>query len=160
MQKRKWKVLEFAILAITLLVSSYYIGWFLGLKEGFQTGGMTKSMAEFMLFNESLKSQMENADCDGLKKSLNEYLRLLEKYKKIEGSFLSDTVYYGDLIVTHARLARIERKTGNERAAQDHIKIALEACSKSGWEECSEEKILLFSKKLEEKNPILCLNNN
>jgi len=69
---------------------------------------------------------MANADCVALKQTLNEYLTLLEKYKDFElGLILSRTAYYGDKMLTHARLARIERKLGNEGESGNQMKLAV-----------------------------------
>jgi hypothetical protein len=110
--------------------------------------------------HQHIDDQMANANCLALKETLNEYLALLEKYKDFERGFiLSRTAYYGDKMLTHARLARIERKLGNERETENHMKLAAEACKQRGWEDCSEEKIVSFTRKIEEKNPIGCLSN-
>jgi len=103
---------------------------------------------------------MANADCVALKQTLNEYLTLLEKYKDFElGLILSRTAYYGDKMLTHARLARIERKLGNEGESGNQMKLAVEACGQLGWQDCSEDKIVSLSRMTEETNPIGCLSN-
>lgn len=101
---------------------------------------------------------MANADCEGAKKALLEHLALLEKYKGVKDSLISGTVYCVDKMLDHTRLSRIEKQLGNEAAAKHHMKIAIEACTQCGWKGCSEEKLISFSKRLEEKNPIACLS--
>jgi len=56
-------------------------------------------------------------------------------------------------------LARIEEYLGNSTEAQKHMAIAREACAHRKWKECSEDKLVSFAKRLEEKNPIGCLSS-
>jgi len=158
--KRSRKIL-FIILAVVLLALAGFSGYFYGFQEGIRAGHMTAELAEFTLAHQHLEAQMANAKCLELKESLNEYLMLLEKYKDFErGVFLSRTVYYGDKMLTHARLALIARKLGDEKEASKHMKLAVEACNSRGWKDCSENSIISFTRKIEEKNPIACLSDS
>jgi hypothetical protein len=144
-----------------LLIITCAVGYFLGFRQGIRAGHLTAELAEFTLMHQHIDDQMANANCLALKETLNEYLALLEKYKDFErGLILSRTAYYGDKMLTHARLARIERKLGNEREAENQMKLAVEACKQRGWQDCSEEKIVSFTRKIEEKNPIGCLSSS
>jgi len=149
------------IAAVILLIIACAVCYLLGLRQGLRAGHLTAELAEFTLMHQHIDDQMANANCPALKETLNEYLALLEKYKDFEhGLILSRTAYYGDKILTHARLARIERKLGNEREAENHMKLAVEACKDHGWRDCSEDKIVSFTRKIEEENPIGCLSNS
>jgi hypothetical protein len=158
---KKLKKLLIIIAAAVLLIIACAVGYFLGFRQGGRAGHLTAELAEFTLMYQHIDDQMANANCLALKETLNEYLALLEKYKDFEsGLILSRTAYYGDKMLTHARLARIERKLGNEREAENHMKLAAEACKQRGWQDCSEEKIVSFTRKIEEKVPIGCLSNS
>jgi hypothetical protein len=106
-----------------------------------------------------MTDQLANANCEGAKQALNDYLKHLDKYRDVKGSFISDTVYYGDKMLTHVRLAWIEEHMENHAEAQRHMAIAKEACTQRKWEDCSEEKVVSFAKRWEEKNPIGCLSS-
>jgi len=157
---RKWKTVLFILLGIALVALSFFMGSLIGFQKGFSAAGMTSSTAELWLFHDHLTRQMANADCEGLKNTLNDFLAILDKYKDVEGALVSSkTVYYGDNMFTHGRLALIERKLGNEAAAQEHIKAALEFCAKQDWKECSADKIFSTIKRIDQKNPMACLSD-
>jgi hypothetical protein len=139
----------------------YFVGWFFAFQRGIRAGHLTAELAEFTLMHQHIDDQMANANCLSLKETLNEYLALLEKYKDFErGVILSRTAYYGDKMLTHGRLARIERKLGNETEARNQMELAVEACKQRGWRDCSEEKIVSFTRKIQEKVPIGCLSDS
>ena len=156
---KKWKKALLLLAGIALFAIACFISWSYGFRQGIRAGGLTSSVAEIMLANQHMADQMAHADCEGVKQAINDYLRLLEKYKEVKGSLISDTVYYGDKMLGHVRLARIEAHMGNDAEAQKHMAMAKEACAQRKWKDCSEEKVLLFGKRLEEKNPIACLGN-
>ena len=151
----KWKLITiYLLITVCIAVVSGYVG----VKEGMKAGGFTSSMAELMFFSNNLSTQLKNANCEGLKKTYYDYLSMLEKYKNVEDSFMSGTAYHADQTLIHTRLARIERKLNNETVAQKHIKIAQTACEQLDWKDCSENKLIEITKKLEKNNPILCLS--
>jgi len=148
------------ILVVVLLGIACAVGYFWGFQEGIRAGHLTAELAEFTLAHQHIADQMSEADCLALKETLKEYLVLLAKYKDFDrGLVLSRIAYYGDKMLTHARLARIEKKLGNEKEAGSQMKLAVEACKHRGWRDCSEEKIVSFTRKIEEKNPIGCLSD-
>ena len=116
-------------------------------------------MAELMLLNNHIEDQMTNADCEGAKQAINDYLKVIEKYKNVKDSLISGTSYYSDQMLYHVRLARIEKHMGNHAEGQKHMDIAKEACVQLKRQDCSEEKIIWFAKRLEGKHPIACLAN-
>ena len=158
---KKLKKLLIIIAAAVLLIIACAVGYFWGFHQGIRAGHLTAEVAEFTVVHEHLADQMANADCLALKEALKEYLALMEKYKDLErGLVLSRNTYYADKMLTHARLARIEHKLGNETEAGNEMKLAMEACKQQGWQDCSDGKIVSFTRKIEEKNPIDCLSNS
>jgi hypothetical protein len=147
------------IAAIVLISLSGILGWYYGFKSGIQAGGMTKSMADFTLINDHLTDQLANASCEGAKKALIDFIQILERNRNLEGSLVTETSYYVDKMMTHIRLARIEKQLGNKDEEIRHIKIAKEACASRKWPDCSTEKIMTFTKRAETKSPIACLVN-
>jgi len=156
---RKWKRVLIVLCVIAVMAIACFFSWSYGFRACIHAGGLTSNMAEFTLLNQHMTDQLANANCEGVKQALNDYLNHLDKYKGVEGSFISDTVYYADKMLTHVRLARIEKHMGHHAEAQKHMTIAKEACAQRKWEDCSEEKMVSFAKRWEEKNPIGCLSS-
>jgi hypothetical protein len=156
---KKWKKVLLLFCGIVLVAIACFISWSYGFRQGIRAGGLTSNMAEFTLLNQHVTDQLANANCEGAKQALNDYLKHLDKYRDVRGSFISDTIYYGDKMLTHVRLARIEEHMGNHAEAQNHMTMAKEACVQRKWEDCSEGKMVSFAKRWEEKNPIGCLSN-
>jgi len=156
---KKWKKVLLLFAGIAFVATACFISWSYGFRQGIRAGGLTSNMAEFTLLNQHMTDQLANANCEGAKQALNDYLKHLDKYRDVKGSFISDTVYYGDKMLTHVRLAWIEEHMENHAEAQRHMAIAKEACTQRKWEDCSEEKVVSFAKRWEEKNPIGCLSS-
>jgi hypothetical protein len=154
---RKRKIILLALSAVILIAISLTIGFLYGFRQGIRAGGLTRSGLEFMKAEEYMLAQFSNADCEGVKVALKDYLALLEKYKNAEGFLISGKGYYIDVMLVHTRLARIAKGLHNEPEAQNHFKLALEACAQTNWKECSEDKLIQFTRRSEEKNPIACL---
>lgn len=113
-----------------------------------------------MAAEQHMTDQFENANCEGLKQSIKEYLSIIEKYKDVEGSFISGTAYHMDKMISHLRLFQIEKNMGKNDEANKQMKLACEECSARMWEDCSEEKLFEYINLLNERNPITCLGNN
>ena len=155
-----WKKILLALAGIAVVAIACFMSWSYGFREGIRAGGLTSNMAEFALLDQHMTDQLANANCEGAKQALNDYLKHLEKYRDVKGSLISDpTVYYGGKMLTHVRLARVEEHMGNHVEAQKHMAVAKEVCAQRNWEDCSEEKMVSFAKRLEEKNPIGCLSS-
>ncbi len=163
MSKKKKLIIIISVVVIFGIAFGlgYLVGYFGGFQRGLRAGHLTAEIAEFTVAHEHLADQMANADCFVLKQTLNEYLALLEKYKDFEGGLvMSRTAYHADKMLTHARLARIERKLGNETEARNQMRLAVEACKQRGWQDCSEEKVISISQKFDKNTPIGCLSNS
>jgi F0F1-type ATP synthase membrane subunit c/vacuolar-type H+-ATPase subunit K len=156
---KRWKKILLLLAAILLVAIACIISWSYGFRQGIRAGGVTSSMAELMLANQHMADQMANANCEGVKEAINDYLKVVEKYKDVKEGLITETTYYGDLMLGHIRLARMEEYLGNGAEAQKHMAIAKEACARRRWKECSEDKLFSFAKRLEETNPIGCLSS-
>jgi hypothetical protein len=156
---KKWKKVLILVSAIAVFGVACVISWSYGFRQGIRAGGLTSSMAELMLANQHMPDQMANASCEGVKQAINDYLKVIEKYKDVKDGIITETTYYGDQMLGHIRLARIEDHLGNHDEKAKHLAIAQEACAHLKWKDCSAEKIISFAQRLEEKNPIACLAN-
>jgi hypothetical protein len=154
----KWKKILLILAVFVLVVIACYLSWAYGFREGIRAGGLTSSIAELSLANQHMADQYTNANCEGVKQAINDYLIVLEKYKGKDDILLTETVYFGDLMLGHMRLARIEEHQGNQEAKKKHLAIAQEACARRKWPDCSEEKLRWFSERMEKNNPITCLS--
>ncbi len=162
MTKRKKILLGISVIALFVIACG--VSYFWGYKDGIfasRFAAMGIDVAQFSLTYQHMVAEMANADCEGVKKALNEYLDLLEKYKKVEATFIvSPRSYLADKALTHARLARVERHLGNSKEASNHLKLAIEACTQLKWKDCSGEKLISITKSTEQQNPIACLSNS
>ncbi len=157
--RKKSKVLLLALSGITLVAISSAIGFLYGFRQGLRGNGLMGSMGAMMQAETYMTAQLSNAGCDGVKTALQDYLATLEKYKDVDGSFISGKTYYIDAMIIHTRLARIAKGFHNDQEAADHMKPAVEACGQLDWKDCSEDKLIQFTRKSEEKNPIPCLKD-
>jgi len=155
---KMWKKVLIICSAILLVAIACIISWSYGFRQGIRAGGLTSSMAELTLINQHMANQIENANCEGVRQSINEYLQIIEKYKHVKEGLITETTYHGDRMLGYMRLARIEEYLGNKAEVRKHITAAKEACIQYKWKDCSEEKLVSFMKKLEEKHPIGCLS--
>ncbi len=153
MTKAKKIILILSVIAMMAIVG--IISWSYGFRQGINAGQFTSSMAEMMLANKHMEDQFENASCDGVRQSINEYLQAIEDNKNADGG----TSYYSELMIGHLRLARIEEHLGNIVEKERRIALAKQACLNRKWKDCSEETITIFSKKIEDKYPIACLKD-
>ena len=157
---KRWRKILFVLAAIAVAAIGCFMSWSYGFREGMRAGGLTSNLLESALLYQHIADQFANANCEGVRQALYDHLKHLEKYRDVKGSNISmPTVYYGDKMLTHIRLARIEAHMGNPMQAQKHMAIAKEACAHQKWEDCSDEKMISFAKRVEEKNPIACLSN-
>lgn len=156
---KTWKKLLILFTGIAVAGIACFVSWSYGFRQGIRAGGLTSSMAELMLINQHVTDQMANASCEGVKQSINDYLKVIEKYKDVKDGPITETTYYGDKMLRHIHLALIEEYIGNNAQAQKHMAIAKEACVLRDWKDCSEERLVSFAKRFDEKNPIACLGN-
>lgn len=103
-----------------------------------------------------MADQMANGTCDEVKKSINDYLTVIEKCKDVKKGVITESTYYADKMLGHVRLARIEEKQGNLKERSKQLQLAKDACVQRHGFDCSEEKLILYEKRFEEKHPIAC----
>ncbi len=157
--KKSTKVL-IGVSAIAVLVAACFFSWSYGFREGLHAGGLTSSMAEFALSSQHMADQLANANCDGAKQAIVDYLNTVEKYKNVKNGIITESSYHADKMLGHLRLALIEEKQGNQVEKTKHLTIAREACNARKWEDCSEEKLMIYVERFLEKNPMACLKNS
>ena len=157
---KPWKKVVLSIAVILVVAIACFLSWSYGFRSGMHAGGITREMAEMGVFVGHMDDQMASADCEGAKQAISDFLKLLEKYRDVpDGLITTETSYYGDKMLGHIRLARIESQLGNQDESARHMALAKEACAHRKWKDCSEEKMLSFAKRREEKQPIACLAN-
>lgn len=157
---KSWKKVVLLFAALMVVAIACYLSWSYGFSRGMLAGGITREMVEVGVFLGHMEDQMANADCEGAKQAISDFLKLLEKYKDVPyGLITTETSYYGDKMLGHIRLARIEKQLGNQADAAKQMQLAKEACAHRKWKDCSEENMISFTKRRDQKRPIACLAN-
>ena len=154
---KRWKRVVFSIILLVLVIVACILSWSYGFRKGLLAGGLTREIAELTLIEKHMADQMANAGYEGAKQAIVDYLEMLGRLKGVEGAIITKTSYHADIMLCHVRLARIEKRLGNNQEAARHIQIAKRACIARNWKDCSEEKMILFSQRNERKFPIACL---
>lgn len=93
-----------------------------------------------------------HGDQDAYKKSLIAFLTILNDVNKRPSELFDTKLTSTDIAFTYERLSRLERESGNEKAADAYLNKAVQACGQSGLKDCSVEKLSSISKKLEENS--------
>jgi hypothetical protein len=75
------KFLKVSGLIIAMLVIGGSIGFAVGIRMGFKSGGFTASTMEYALSHHQLQVAFSEADCHGLRRALKAYLAVVEKHK-------------------------------------------------------------------------------
>jgi len=157
MNNRKKTIVIISVLALAVIIC--IVSWALGFRNGLRAGGFSSGIAEVMSAGQLMSDQMANGSCDGVKESTIDYLTVIEKYKDVKKGVITESTYYADKMLGHVRLARIEEKQENFKERSRQLQLAKEACVQRHGVDCSEEKLILYEKRFEEKHPIACLAN-
>jgi hypothetical protein len=157
---KKWKIIVIVISAIAVGAIACLISASYAYREGMRASGFSMSSAELWLAGQHMSNQMTAANCEGVKKSINDHLTVMEKYKNSNNILFDEKTYYSDKMLDHLRLSLIENKQGNEKEKLKQLAIAKDACAHNGhFKSCSEESLILIANRFQEKNPIACLND-
>jgi hypothetical protein len=105
---KHWKKIVLVVAALVVVTIACFLSWSYGFRKGMIAGGITREMAEFYTFAGYMDDQLTNADCEGVKQTINDFLKLLEKYKDVPGGLITETSYYGDKMMSHIRLASVK----------------------------------------------------
>jgi hypothetical protein len=157
---KKVTKISIILLIILILAIACAVCWYIGFKQGVRSGGLLIHVAEIMSAEQHISDQFENANCEGVKQAIQDYLYIIEKYKDVDDSILSDTVYYADKMISHLRLFKIEEYMGNKEESVEQMKLACDACMNRNWKDCSEDNLISYINRLDEKRSIACLENN
>jgi len=152
--------LKTSVLLLAGILAGGSIGLGIGINIGMKQKNMLSAVMEYEAFDEPFRLVLSEGECPAVKEALTKHITLVNKYKDIPETFFSGTIGYSDITISHARLARLEKKLGNTELSRSHIERAIEACRKAQWKGCSEEEILAISRVLEEKSPIPCIAND
>jgi len=144
-----------------ILVATHAAVLAVGLVAGFYSS-ITKNVSEAMQWTSqgamiSHYSQMteiarSKGDRDSYNKSLVAFLAVLDGVAKKPSVLFDAKTTSTDKAFTYERLSRLEKEAGNAKAAEDYLKLSVEACGRSMLKDCSVENITKISKKLEESS--------
>jgi len=151
LQKLK-KIILYSVLSVCVTCCSY------GFRNEVLAGEITCGMNDVESASQYMANQMANGDCNGVKESINKFLIVIEQFKNVKKGLYTESTYYADKMLGHLRLVRIEEKQGNLEERSNHLEIAKEACIHRHVDYCTEEKLIWYGKRFEEKHPIACLS--
>ena len=151
---KKMKVI-FLLTHIAALGIGYVLGVFSPGAKYMKEGAMMATQGGMISHYASLVDiTRNNGDRDAYKKSLLAFLAVLEEIIKQPSEFFDAKTTSTDKVFVYERLSRLERESGNAKAADDYMNLAVQTCGKSGLKDCSIEKIITLSKKIEESSMI------
>ena len=148
-------IIIISALFIIVVVASYKIG----VKQGIKYGRTYSSIGGLIRLEEQITEQMENANCVGLKKSLNDYLVLIKNYKEDEDLTIRKFLYHQHKMIAHLIIAKIEKSEGKNQKSMKHIEMAKEACVDRNWDDCTTERLDQYAKDYIKDHQIACLKN-
>lgn len=154
------KKMLIAILGVVTLVGASIAGYMFGLQAGMEAGGHLSQVIEFEALHDRMNAEMAQGDCRATRSALHDYLALLDRYRDRPGSTVSGAAYHVDAMLTHARLARVDRVLGNQADAARHMQAALAACRQRRGATCDEASLIDFTDRLRKKAPIPCLDGS
>lgn len=148
------KIILGVIAAILLLSMGFAIGGYWGWKQAQKT--YTSLIG---LFTPAWMAQYSSAhyfssDHKAAEAALLEHLQLMENLHDRGEEFLSDRIYYFEAMLILARLSKVEKRVGDNAAAQRYMAESIARCKQGGYENCSEAKILEIVDRLD-SNSIL-----
>ena len=148
-------IITISALFIFTIIASYKIG----VKQGIQYGRTSSSIGGLIRLEQQITEQMENANCDGLKKALINYLVLIENYKEDEDLTIRKYLYHQHKMIANLVIAKIEEREGEGQKALRHLELAKEACVDRNWDDCTTERLDQYAKDYIKEHQIACLKN-
>jgi hypothetical protein len=135
------KIMLGVIAALLLFIMGFATGGYWGWKQAQKTytsliGLFTPAMmAQYSLVH---YFSSDNKAAEG---ALLEHLQLMENLHDRGDKFLSDRMYYLDTMLILARLSKVEKRLGDNTAAQRYMAESIGRCKQGVYENCSEAKI-------------------
>lgn len=131
------------------LVAGFYSSVAISASEPMQWASQGAILSHYSQMTEIARS---NGDRTGYKESLLTFLTVLDDVAKRPSKMFDTKTTATDKAFAYERLSRLEKEAGNARAAEDYLKLSVEACGKSLLKDCSPEKISSITKKIDENS--------
>ena len=117
-----------------------------------EANSMMNSMMVLSRHQAYVKTQRTLGNDDDYRNALLTFSNALDQARSYKDSFFDDKLYYTDKTLTYIRLARLQNKIGNQQESQKYENLALSFCSKLHWKDCTYERLVNFSKRLEQNS--------
>ena len=99
-----------------------------------------------------VETQRRNDYPEGYKEALLMFSEAVDQAKEIKSPMFTEKSYYIDKTLIYVRLSRVENETGNTQKANEYLSKAQQYCESSGWQDCSKDRLVEISVKLEQNS--------
>ena len=113
---------------------------------------MTSQGAAIAHYAALVDIQRDEGDRDAYRKSLIAFLGVLDDVAKHPSEFFDSKTTATDMMLIYARLSTLEKEAGNAEASDAYAKLAVDTCARTGWKDCSIERIQKISRRMEESS--------
>jgi hypothetical protein len=152
------KIKNVAIILLLIFISGS-VGWYIGLRQGINTAGITREMLSYFEGVDYLKLQFQQGSCETVKQAILDFEKKADLRKNTKDPWYDERGYYVDKTLSHGRIFLLDNKLNNRESAKIHLNQAINACEKAGWQECTEEKIVWAINEISKKaGQIACLD--
>ena len=107
------------------------------------------TLAAISYYAEYASVQYQNASYSEAKEALLKFVDLMDQSRS-NNTFVEES-YYFDTGVAYGRLALVEERKGNNKAAQEYFREAQSRFQSAGWRDFSETKVRDFLLNLDER---------
>lgn len=117
-----------------------------------QGNNMLNDMALISRYSAYADMQKHNGDLSSYKESLFLFSEALEESKRIQSPMFSENAYQTDKMLIKLALHKLEKNANNTELAESLLHEAVEHCNSTKMKDCSVEKILFISDKMEKNS--------
>jgi hypothetical protein len=140
-------VSHISVLVVGLVLALWYMQYVMSASKDMMNLASVAHYATMASVEKELAKDQDYRD------ALLTYLTVLDQVYSKTASKTDLKIYYSDKTLANVRLSLIEDKMGNREAAAKYMKQAIESCPKSGWKDCSSDKLIYVAKRLDENSP-------
>jgi len=123
-------------------------GYYFGYRTG-QVSAIAFDMAEMEYYFTHNEVQMAEGTDATREEALRSFLAFIEKRRGNESPWFTEKIYATDSALANARLFALAKKRGATQEATEYLGRAASFCPQIGWKECSAEKIVQLSQRLD-----------
>jgi hypothetical protein len=151
--KRRSFIIILLLTHVLLFVGGFYFGKIITFQDSMKKANFIGSLG---MLSEYVRVQLERGSCREATEALFSYERMLEEFKKRDGSLISDDIYFFDKVLTYTRLMKIARKQRDTTRVSEYLSLAQKACGDAKWADCSEKSLMDKTERIDRKISIKC----